>query len=61
MRKHADITRKPEKMESPSDESFAKDEMMSRMDVRVVNMSYYYGHTKKLLDDIVKVISNKLL
>ena len=53
--KHADITRKPERMENPSDESFAKDELVQKMDVRVANMSYYFGHTQKLLDDISKV------
>ena len=51
----ADITSKPEKMENPSDGSFAKDELLSKMDVRVANMSYYFGHTQKLLDDISKV------
>lgn len=53
--KHADITRKPERMENPSDESFAKDELVQKMDVRVAGMSYYFGHTQKLLDDISKV------
>ena len=51
----ADITRKPERMENPSDDSFAKDELVNKMDVRVANMSYYFGHTQKLLDDISKV------
>ena len=54
-RKQADITRKPERMENPSDDSFAKDELLSKMDVRVANMSYYYGHTQKLLRDILQV------
>ena len=53
--KHADITRKPERMENPSDESFAKDELVQKMDTRVAGMSYYFGHTQKLLDDISKV------
>ena len=55
LRKHADITRKPEKLENPSDDSFAKDELVNKMDVRVANMSYYFGHTQKLLHDISKV------
>ena len=55
LRKHADITRKPEKMDNPSDDSFAKDALLNKMDVRVANMSYYFGHTQKLLDDISKV------
>ena len=55
LRKHADITRKPERMEDPSDDSFAKDDLLSTMDIRVVNMAYYFGHTQKLLDDISKV------
>ena len=54
-RKQADITREPERMEDPSDDSFAKDELLSKMDIRVVNMAYYYGHTQKLLDDIAEV------
>ena len=54
-RKQADITRKPERMENPSDDSFAKDELVNKMDVRVANMPYYFGHTEKLLDDISKV------
>ena len=54
-RNKADITRKPEKMENPSDDSFAKDELVNKMDVRVANMPYYFGHTQKLLDDISKV------
>ena len=57
--KHADITRKPERMENPSDESFAKDELVQKMDVRVAGMSYYFGHTQKLLDDITKVLNIK--
>ena len=54
-RKQADITRKPEKMDNPSDDSFAKDELVNKMDVRVANMPYYFGHNEKLLDDITKV------
>ena len=54
-RKQADITRKPERMDNPSDDSFAKDELVNKMDVRVANMPYYFGHTEKLLDDISKV------
>ena len=54
-RNQADITRKPERMENPSDDSFAKDELVNKMDVRVANMPYYFGHTEKLLDDISKV------
>ena len=55
LRKHADITRKPERMENPSDESFAKDELVQKMDTRVASLSYYFGHTQKLLDNISKV------
>ena len=53
--KHADITRKPERMENPSDESFAKDELVNKLETRVANMSYYFGNTQKLLNDISKV------
>ena len=59
--KHADITRKPERMENPSDESFAKDELVQNMDTRVASLSYYFGHTQKLLDDISKVSLVKIL
>ena len=55
LREKADITRKPEKMDNPRDDSFAKDELVNKMDVRVANMAYYFGHTQKLLDDISKV------
>lgn len=55
LKEKADITRKPERMDNPSDDSFAKDELVNKMDVRVANMSYYFGHTQKLLDDISKV------
>ena len=55
LRKRADITKKPERLDKPSDDSFAKDELVNKMDVRVANMSYYFGHTQKLLDDISKV------
>ena len=61
LRKHADITRKPERMDNPSDDSFAKDELVNKMDVRVANMSYYFGHTQKLLDDISKVTKYKII
>ena len=54
-RKQADITRKPERIEDPKDDSFAKDELLKNMDVRVTNLSYYHDHTQKLLDDIEKV------
>ena len=53
--KQADITRKPERIQNPSEDSFAQDELVNKMDVRVANMSYYFGHTQKLLDDISKV------
>ena len=53
--KPADITRKPERMENPSDESFAKDELVNKLDTRIASLSYYFGHTQKLLDDISKV------
>ena len=55
-RNQADITRKPKKMDNPNDDSFAKDELVNKMDVRVANMPYYFGHTEKLLDDISKVL-----
>ena len=53
--RHADITRKPKRMENPSDESFAKDELVLKMDARVAGMPSYFGHTQKLLDNISKV------
>ena len=50
-----DITKPAEVMESPPPGSFYDDEELRTMDIRVANMSYYFGHTQKLLDDIDEV------
>ena len=50
-----DITQPAEVMESPPPGSFYDDEELRTMDIRVANMSYYFGHTQKLLDDIDEV------
>ena len=50
-----DITKPAEVMESPPPGSFYDDEELRTMDIRAANMSYYFGHTQKLLDDIDEV------
>ena len=43
------------KIEPPPPGSFYDDEDLKEMDFRVANMSYYYGHENKLIDDINEV------
>ena len=50
-----DITKPAEVVESPPPGSFYADEELKMMDIRLANMSYYFGYTDKLLDDIAKV------
>ena len=47
------------KIEPPPPGSFYDDEDLKGMDFRLANMSYYYGHEKKLIDDINEVKSLK--
>ena len=49
------ITKPAEVMESPPPGSFYADEELKKMDIRVANMAYYFGHEQKLLDDIAEV------
>ena len=49
------ITKPAEVLEPPPPGSFYADEELKKMDIRVANMAYYYGHTEKLLDDIAEV------
>ena len=50
------ITKPAEVMESPPPGSFYADEELKKMDIRVANMAYYFGHEQKLLDDIAEVL-----
>ena len=49
------INKPAEKIEPPPPGSFYDDEDLKGMDFRLANMSYYYGHEKKLIDDINEV------
>ena len=48
------------KLVPPPPGSFYEDEDLKGMDFRLANMSYYYGHEKKLIDDIneVKIVKS---
>ena len=48
------------KIEPPPPGSFYADEDLQQMDFRLGNMSYYYSHEQKLIDDIneVKIMKN---
>ena len=43
------------KIEPPPPGSFYADEDLQQMDIRLGNMSYYYSHEQKLIDDINEV------
>ena len=43
------------KIEPPPPGSFYDDEDMKGMDFRLANMTYYFGNSQKLMDDIFKV------
>ena len=43
------------KIEPPPAGSFYDDEDLREMDFRLANMTYYYGHENKLIDDINEV------
>ena len=43
------------KIEPPPPGSFYADEDLQQMDIRLGNMSYYYSHQQKLIDDINEV------
>ena len=49
------INKPAERMEPPPPGSFNEDEQLKEMDFRLANMSYYFGHEKKLIDDINEV------
>ena len=55
-----DITKPAEVVESPPPGSFYADEELKKMDIRVANMSYYFGYEQKLLDDIAEVHDYKI-
>ena len=48
------------KIEPPPPGSFYADEDLQQMDIRLGNMSYYYGHEQKLINDINEVKNGKL-
>ena len=56
-----DISRPAVRLTSPREGSFYQEKLLEEMDIRVANMSYYFGHTQKLLDDITEVLSHILL
>ena len=49
------INQPAEKIEPPPPDSFYDDEDLKGMDFRLANMSYYFGHTQKLIEDINEV------
>ena len=49
------INKPAEKLEPPPPGSFYDDEDLKRMDFRLANMSYYFGHTQKLIEDMNEV------
>ena len=49
------INKPAERIEPPPPGSFYDDEDLKEMDFRLANMSYYFGHEKKLIDDINEV------
>ena len=54
------INKPAERMEPPPPGSFYADEDLKEMDFRLANMAYYFGHEKKLIDDIneVKIVNS---
>ena len=48
------------KLEPPPPGSFYDDEDLKGMDFRLANMSYYFGHNQKLIEDIneVKIVKS---
>ena len=53
------IDKLAERIEPPPPGSFYADEDLMEMDFRLANMAYYFGHEKKLIDDINEVKSVK--
>ena len=53
--KFPDITKPAEVMGVPPPDSFANDDLMKKMDIRVSNLSYYYKNKDKLIKDIKEV------
>ena len=49
------ITEPAQKMEPPPPGSFYDDPELKGMDFRLANMTYFYGHTQKLINDINEV------
>ena len=57
--KFPDITKPAEKMGVPPPDSFANDDLMKKMDIRVAHITYYYKNKNKLVRDIKKVELNQ--
>ena len=49
------INKPAKKIEPPPPGSFYDDEDLKGMDFRLANMSYYFGHTQKLIEDMNEV------
>ena len=49
------VNKPAQRMEPPPPGSFYADEQLKEMDFRLANMSYYFGHEKKLIEDINEV------
>ena len=47
-----DITKPAVKLNNPRPESLCNNELMKKMDVRLVNMTYFYKNEKKLIRNI---------
>ena len=56
------INKQAERIEPPPPGSFYEDEQLKGMDFRLANMSYYFGHEKKLIGDIneVKIVKQNI-
>ena len=54
-----DIKKPATRTESPFSDSFYSDSQLKKMDIRVVDMAYYHGQQKKLMDDIEQVFCLK--
>ena len=49
------MTKPAEKLDPLLPGCFYRDDVLKTMNIRVANMAYYHGHSKKLLDDITEL------
>ena len=56
------IDKPAERIEPPPPGSFYEDEQLKGMDFRLANTAYYFGHEKKLIDDMneVKIVKRNI-